>query len=76
MKKYTLPFKVCGPDGYDLLEATCHDINVVDDGSFWLADVATGCRMLSTHDTLELTLTPEQETALKLRFGDKLQEIV
>lgn len=76
MKKFIIPFKDCGVDGFDLLESTCFNIDVVDNGQFWMADYATGCRILSNEDILELTVTPEQETVLKLRFGDKISELV
>lgn len=76
MKKYTIPFSVVGSDGFELLEATCQYIDIVDDGGFWLADFSTNCRVLSNGDVLELTVTPEQETALRLRFGDKITELV
>ncbi len=51
-------------------------LDIVDDGRFYLNDMATGARVLSNQDILECLVTPQQETALKLRFGEKISESV
>lgn len=76
MKQFTIPFKDCGEEGLDILETTCYNIDIVDNGQFYLNDMATGCRILSDNDTLVITVTPEQETVLRLRFGDNIQPLV
>ena len=76
MKKFRLPAKDCNEDGLDWLHESCHDVDVVDNGNFWMCDFATGCRVLTSHDTLEITVTPEQETVLILRYGDKITELI
>jgi len=74
MKKLYIKFSDVGSEYFDILENNTVDIDIVDDGSFYLNDMATGARILSNRDTLECTVTPIQETALVLRFGDKISE--
>jgi hypothetical protein len=77
MKKFTIPFRDCGVDGFEFLKSASSAIDIVKDGmEFWLCDIATGYRILSQGDILEISVTEEQETVLRLRFGDKISESV
>lgn len=76
MKKLYIKFSDVGSEYYEILEDNVIGLDIVDNGSFYLNDMATGCRILSNQDTLECLVTPQQETALKLRFGNKISEKV
>jgi len=74
MKKLYIKFADVGIEHFEFLENTTFDIDIVDDGSFYLNDMATGARVLANRDILECLVTSEQEMALILRFGDKISE--
>jgi hypothetical protein len=76
MKKLYIKFADVGVEHFEFLENTTFDFDVVENDNFYLNDMATGARILGNGDTLECLVTPEQETALILRFGDKISEKV
>jgi hypothetical protein len=76
MKKLYIRFADVGIEHFEFLENTTFDIDIVDNDNFYLNDMATGARILGNQDILECLVTSEQETALILRFGDKISEKV
>jgi hypothetical protein len=76
MKQLYITFSDCGEDGFEFLENTGLDIDIIDRGQMYFNDMATGARILSSRDELVFPVTPEQETLLILRFGDKIHELV
>ncbi len=76
MKKLYIKFSDVGSEYFEILEDNVIGLDIVDDGRFYLNDMATGARILSNQDILECLVTPQQETALKLRFGEKISESV
>lgn len=77
MQKLYIDFADVGVAGFEFLENASSSIDVIKDGSeFWLRDVSTGARILEHGDILEIQVTEDQGTALKLRFGEKITNSV
>ena len=77
MKKLYIKFSDCGSDGFEFLENASCDIDIAKDGmEFWMCDAATGARILCPNDVLGVSMTEEQETAIRLRFGEKITESI
>lgn len=74
MKMFSLSWQGCGEEDLEFIEITT-TIMKIQDTKNYLLDYATGCRILSSIDTLLLIVTPEQELAIKLRYGDRLVEV-
>lgn len=77
MKRFTIAYKYVGTENLDLLENASSNMDIIEDeNAFFLCDMVTGLRILAARDILAFDLSDEQETLLKLKFGDKIQELV
>jgi hypothetical protein len=76
MKRFSLWYKDCGESGLAFLYENAQNIDIIDRDVFWLADMKTGLRILSLNDELCFYADPEQELAIRIRFGEKISELV
>lgn len=76
MKTFSIIWRNCNPDDFEYLNNTVSFMEVKEFDIAGWRDFSTGKKILDPRDVLVFRVNSEEETAMRLRFGDKIHQLV